>query len=58
MNKIIKIATEHSINRIKETQEINLKMQGGSPYFAYLWIDDVIYTLTKTDRNIKITKTK
>ena len=54
----LKITTEHSVNRSKDTQEINLKLLGGSPYFGYLWIDDVLYTMFKGSRTITLKKTK
>ena len=58
MPKTIKICTVHSNYQTKQDQEINLKMQGGSPLFAYLWIDDVLYTVTKTIKQVNFKKTK
>ena len=56
--KIIKISTEHSAHENQRTQKINIEMMGGSPYFNYLWIDDVCYTIRKKARSIEIVKTK
>ena len=58
MPKIIKICTAHSINRTKQDRTIKLKMQGGSPYFAYLWVDDILYTVTKTNNQVNFRTTK
>ena len=54
--KQLTIATEHSVHSPKQFITINL--MGGSPYFNYIWINDVCYTVTKTDRSVKIHKTK
>ena len=58
--RIIKISTEHSTHVTEKTQTINLEMHGGSPWFGYLWIDDVCYTVRKKDtgRTVQVVKTK
>ena len=58
MIKSIKIATEHSIKHTQDTQVIHLKLCGGSPWFAYLWIDDELYTVTKSTKQVNIKRTK
>lgn len=57
MTKSIKITTEHSTRHTQDTQVIHLKLSGGSPWFAYLWIDDNLYTVTKA-RTVQIKRTK
>ena len=55
--KTIKITNAHSDH--KPTQVMNLSLEGGSPWFAYIWIDDVLYTLTMGDKKVvKIKRTK
>ena len=56
----IRICTDHSTKHTEKTQAIDLKLMGGSPYFAYIWIDDVCYTIRRTYRSksFKIEKTK
>lgn len=40
------IATEHSINMGRDKgKSLALPMQGGDPYFVYVWINDVLYSL-------------
>ena len=58
MERFLKIATKHS-SRIPRKQ-IKVKLEGGSPWFAYIWLDDVCYTIRKHDtgRVYKIEKTK
>jgi len=58
MTKLIKIATEHSTHHTEKTQAIHLEMAGGSPWFAYLWIDDVCYTVRKKEKSVQLVKTK
>lgn len=58
MEKIIKICTAHSSNITKQDQIIKLQMQGDSPCFGYLWIDDILYTVTKTTKQVNFKKTK
>lgn len=53
----IKICTAHSKNRTPKDKTLKLKMEGGSPWFAYLWIDDVLYTVTKTSKQVNFRKT-
>jgi len=57
MEKIIKIATAHSENPLsdygKPREEISLKLQGGSPWFGYLWVDDQCYQVSFGGRNYK-----
>lgn len=53
--KTVTIATEHSLNN---GEKITIKLQGGSPYYTYIWIDDVCYTFIKTNRSFKLEKTK
>lgn len=58
MDSII-IATAHSQNFAKDKdKKIEINLQGGSPYFQYIWIDDELYTLSKTAKRVKIEKTK
>jgi len=43
--KTIKLTSAHTSHNPQEKMELNL--QGGCPYFTYIWIDDVCYVLTK-----------
>ena len=57
--KIITIATAHSENFKKEEhKKIEIELQGDSPLFAYIWIDDVLYTLIKTSRQVNLKRLK
>ena len=58
MPKTIKICTVHSDKQAEQGQTIKLKMQGGSPLFGYLWIDDVLYSVTKTSKQVNLKKLK
>lgn len=58
MEKKLTVSTNHSTHDNKDTQKIELKMIGGSPYFQYLWINDVCYTIRKKTRSIELEKTK
>lgn len=56
MSKTITIADAHSSKSPK--QKLTIELMGGSPWFNYLWIDDVCYTIVKGDRVAKIKKTQ
>ena len=59
MPKIIKISTEHSSREDQDTVKIYLKMMGGCPYFAYVWIDDICFTIRAKKRGgFGLVKTK
>jgi len=60
MGKTIRICTDHSTKHTEKTEKIDIEMMGGSPWFAYLWIDDVCYTIRKKDtgRTFQVVKTK
>lgn len=38
-------------------QGLEIELQGGSPWFAYIWIDDVCYTIRK-NKYVSLSKTK
>lgn len=40
---ITKVHSRHS-----PTEKMVIKLKGGSPWFAWIWIDDVCYTIRKT----------
>ena len=48
----ITIANAHSQN--EPTQTIELEMEGGSPWYAYVWIDDKGYTIYRHGETGKI----
>lgn len=52
------ITNEHSTH--KPTETIELKLIGGSPYYEYIWINDVCYTVVFNDDSeiFEITPTK
>jgi len=56
MQKKITIAKEHSSRNPKGKLEIELS--GGSPWFAYIWIDDKCYTVTLRERSVQIKLTR
>ena len=35
---------------------IEVPLQGGSPWFGYIWIDDVCHIITKKKRSVTIKK--
>jgi hypothetical protein len=42
--KRITIADRHSENNPRN--KMTLELQGGSPYFAYIWVNDNLHVLT------------
>jgi hypothetical protein len=59
--KRVTFATCHSQNIALQAEvkpAISIPLEGGSPYFGYIWIDDVCYTIIKTAHGYKIHKTK
>lgn len=49
--KNLTIAAEHSA-RPETQKQLNIELQGGSPYFGYIWLNDAIYTIYEvTDEN-------
>ena len=53
------ISTEHSSHKdYKNYREMDVELQGGSPYFAYIWINDVLHVLRKHNRGNGFTITK
>jgi len=60
MSRIVTISTDHSTKHTEKTEVIRLEMSGGSPWFAYVWIDDVCYVIRKKDtgRTFSISKAK
>lgn len=55
MERELVIASEHSNRNPKK--KLKIKLQGGSPWFAYIWIDDVCYTIIKK-KYVSIYRTK
>ena len=60
MKRTITISTDHSTKHTEKTQAVHLEMMGGDPWFQYIWIDDVCYTIRKSDtgHTFKIAKTR
>jgi hypothetical protein len=56
MERTITISDAHSESRPK--QVLKVKMEGGSPWYGYIWINDVIYTVTEGARTVKIQKSR
>ena len=54
MKKQITISDAHPIHN--PTQSMTIDLEGGSPWYGYIWIDGEIYTIT-LGRNYKIKKT-
>jgi len=55
MNKIIKISADDPNKQIRNIFPVHL--QGGSPWFGYIWIDDICFTIVKSKRSYRINKT-
>lgn len=53
MTKKIRIET---ISPKGKKNYINVKLEGGSPWFGFIWIDNVLFTIHKTSRSYKIKK--
>lgn len=51
MKKVV-IADAHSTHHPK--QKIELELEGGSPYFSYIWIDDINYVIRIKGRGYTI----
>ena len=48
MTKLATLATHHSnITAVPDRKTLDIELYGGAPWFGYVWIDDVCYTLTK-----------
>jgi len=56
MERILTITDAHSANRPKQT--LKIKLEGGSPWYGYVWLNDVIYTVTEGARTVKIQRTR
>ena len=56
--KTINIALAHSTHLDPKAPRLVIELQGGSPYFSYIWIDDVCHTIYKTSRGVIIKKSK
>ena len=41
----------------QKAQKLVVKLEGGSPWFGYIWLDGVCYTVIKGARTFKIRKT-
>jgi len=52
----ITIADRHSNN--KPSKKITLTLEGYSPRYAYIWINDELHLITKSSRSVKIKKVK
>ena len=55
------ISTKHSVHFDKLTdQRMTVQLEGGSPYFAYIWINDECYALRKANNGntFKIARVK
>lgn len=51
----ITISDKHSNHK---GQTVTTKLQGTNPEFAFIWINDVCYTLSKSANTFKLKKTK
>ena len=57
--KTVKISSLHSDYCDDNNYSvIEIKLEGGSPYFGYLWIDNKCYSIIKTNKGYKIKKAK
>jgi hypothetical protein len=54
MNKHVLISTD---GPERTRVSIPVQLQGGSPWFGYIWIDDVCYTIIKKERSTTIKRT-
>ena len=52
----ITIANAHSVNNPSKT--MTLTLDGYSPQYTYIWINDEIHLLTKSKKSVKISKLK
>ena len=53
MDRTFTIADAHSKN--EPAQRIELPANGGSPWYAYVWINDELFTIFKDDTTDEIT---
>lgn len=58
MNQKLIIADVHSTKETPNNprHQLVITLEGGNPWFAYIWIDDVCYAITKGQRTVKIRK--
>lgn len=55
MEKNLMITNDHP--DCKPTEKMVVELEGGSPWFGYIWIDGILYTITKGERTVKIRRT-
>ncbi|MBA7624551.1 hypothetical protein ES703_31960 [subsurface metagenome] len=56
MIKKLVITDAHPDNKPK--QKMVIELQGGSPWFGYVWLNGTIYTIVEGARVLKIKRTK
>jgi len=56
MERKLVITDVHPDNRPKK--KMTIELQGGSPWFGYIWLNGVCYTVIEGARTIQIKKTK
>lgn len=57
MENIVKISNSHSSSK---NATLNVNLLGTNPIFGYIWIDDVMYSLSKSGKGhtFKLKKVK
>lgn len=59
MNRELIITDIHPSHQAQQkAQKLVVKLASGSPWFGYIWLDGVCYTVIKGERVFKIIKTK
>ena len=60
MKRELTISTAHTTNYdINKDKRIEIILEGGSPYFTYIWINDICYTIYLSPKNIvRLERTK
>jgi len=54
MKRELIFTEEHPDNNPK--QKLIIKLSGGSPWYGYIWVNGVVYTVTEGARTVKIKK--
>ena len=52
MSKELVITKKHHDN--KPSEKLVIQLEGGSPWFSYIWLNGEIYTITTGARTFKI----
>ena len=56
MNRKISITDRHPENN--PTKKIEIEMSGGSPWYGYVWVNGIAYTIIEGKESFKFKRTR